>query len=91
MALTVASPDIGLQLRQQQQGTIGHAYLPPQQNQQLNQQYYEQQQQTFTVHHNGNPAQLTSNNPEDVFIKYDTQQEADKNCKFNNNMIDNKF
>ena len=84
VALTVASPDIGLQLRQQQQGTTGYDYQPQHHNQhhnqQHNQQYYNQQQQTFTLNQNENPAPLVP-----------TQQEADNNCKFKNYMIDNKL
>lgn len=45
MALTVASPHIGLQWHQQQQG---YEYQPPKNNHQLNEQYDNEQQQIFS-------------------------------------------
>lgn len=44
------------------------------------------QSYTYTVNHNENPAELTLSKSEVFFVKYETQQEADKYCKFKNNI-----
>lgn len=67
--LTVASPDIGLLLRQQQQGLDGYEYQPQQHNHQLNnylplfqqQQGYEYQPQYNYQQSINNPSEFKKN------------------------------